>query len=433
MPKKLKNIKHLVNAIFACLLNGIPARKMKVIAVTGTDGKTTTVNLIYHILRENGVKVAMISTTGAEIDGKNIFKTLHTTTPSPFVIQKFIRTATLRHCTHIILETSSHAIDQNRIFGCNIKTAVLTNITHEHLDYHKTYDNYLETKSKLLKKAKIRIYNADDDSFQKIKDILKNDSGKNITYGINSQSDYKAGNITTTEERMSFNISYPGGKVEGVTTSLIGNFNVENILAAFAVVYEEKLDTQGIKKAIGSFGGIPGRMELVNKGQPYRVIVDFALTPGAFEKVLPVVKSIIRGKLIHVFGAAGDRDKSKRPILGEIAAKFDDLVILTTDDTHTEKLEEIIPMIEEGLKRLGWEGESENAQANPSSRRYLILPDRKKAITYAVNMAQEDDTILLSGMGHQTTMNLGGKEVPWSDKEEVIKAIEERENRQPKS
>ncbi|MDP2860442.1 MAG: UDP-N-acetylmuramoyl-L-alanyl-D-glutamate--2,6-diaminopimelate ligase [bacterium] len=420
MVRKIKNLYHLVFAVLAVILYRFPAKTLTVIGVTGTDGKTTTVNLIYRLLSAAGKKVAIISTTGAEINGKKIFETLHTTTPSPFTIQKFLRQAVDDGCTHLILEVSSHAIHQHRIFGCRIKTAVLTNITHEHLDYHGSMENYLAVKAGFLKKAKIRIINRDDDSFN---EVFKKLNGRVITYGITKPADYRAEKIAMAGGKTVFDItgSFP---IKNIQTSLLGNFNVENILAAIAAVEIEGVDEREIKKALADFKPPPGRMGLVDAGQNFMVIVDFALTPGAFEKVLPAIKSFTKGKLIHIFGAAGERDQTKRPILGEISSRFADVIILTRDDDHREPVEKIINMIEEGIKKNGWQkNETTNMPKAIQNRTYFVIPDRREAIEFAVKSAEEGDTVFLSGMGHQITMNVNGEETPWSDKEEVERAI----------
>ena len=356
--QKLKNLYHFFNALFWTIFYGFPARKMTVIGVTGTDGKTTTVSLIYTILQEAGIKCAMISTNGAEINGKQVFATLHTTTPSSKAIQQFLQQANKENCKYCVIEVSSHAINQNRIVGCNFKIGILTNITHEHLDYHGSLDEYRRVKMSFMKKCPQQIYIEDRKlSLEMINTLKKR--------GIDQE------------------------------------FNLENAKLAVATAQLIGISETNIIKGLSVFNLPVGRFEFINKGQPFNVIIDFALTPNAFKVLLPEVKKITKGKLIHVFGAAGDRDQTKRPILGEIAEQYDDIIILTCDDTHTEKLETIIAMIKKGIKK----------------GNCLVELDRKQAIEKAISLAKKGDTVLITGMGHQITININEKEIPWNDRQ----------------
>ena len=330
------------------------------IGVTGTDGKTTTVNMIYQIMLVAGIKCGMISTTGAEINGEKVFSTLHTTTPSSYAIQKFLSQANKEKCRYCVIEVSSHAIDQNRIGGCNFRVGVLTNITHEHLDYHKSFEEYKKVKESFISKCE-----------QQIK----------------------------TDPR-----ELSKAMVEALKESNINqSFNRENASLAVSVCRLFGINDEEITRGLKTFKLPAGRFEFVNMGQPYNIIIDFALTPHAFEVLLPEVKKITRGKLIHVFGAAGDRDRAKRPLLGKIASQYNDIIILTRDDNHTEKLENIISMIVSGI----------------GNKNYIIELDRKRAIEKAVSLANKGDTVLVTGMGHQTTMNVNEEEIPWNDRETI--------------
>lgn len=351
--RKIKNFWHLLEAVFWSLVYGFPGRKLMVVGVTGTDGKTTTVNLIYHILTEAGFKTAIYSTLSSA----------HTTTPPAEKLQKFLAISLKNGCTHAVLEVSSHAIDQNRIWGINFAIGVLTNIaSNEHLDYHRTFEDYQKTKLNFLKNCK---QVAD---WQKIKN-------------------YK------------------------FETRLFGKFNWQNCLAAIAIAKALKIDEEIIRKAVASFDPLPGRLEIMTK-KPFLVIVDFAHTPQAFEKVLPEVKKLGK-RLIHVFGCTGDRDKNKRPIMGQIAAKYDDIIILTHEDTYSENPEEIINQIEKGVT---YKGETLKGLT------LLRYSDRREAIQKALETAKKGDVVFISGVGHQKTLNLGGKEIPWSD-QKVVKEI----------
>ncbi len=348
--RKIKNTCHLFQAIFWNFYFGFPGRKLTVVGVTGTDGKTTTVNLVHHILTTAGIKAGIWSTLSSA----------HTTTPSPKTLLKFLSDGVKRGWTHAVLEVSSHAIDQNRVWGIPFKIGVLTNIAdHEHLDYHKTFENYKNTKLKFLKTCKIQIK---PENFPK--------------------SNFK--------------------------TKLLGEFNRQNCLAAIGAANALGISDEIIKKAVASFESPSGRLDLVIE-KPFKVYIDFAHTPQAFEQVLPVVKSK-NGRLIHVFGCTGDRDKSKRPIMGQISAKFADEIILTTEDTYTEAPEKIINDIEKGISR-----------HSGLSR----IPNRREAIKEALELAKPGDVVIITGVGHQKSLNIGGKEIPWSDQKTVLDLMKE--------
>lgn len=353
---------------------GFPSKKLTVIGVTGTDGKTTTTNIIYHILKTADKDVSMISTVGANINGQAYGIGFHVTTPSPWQIQSFLSKAR----GYLVLEVTSHALDQNRVFGVDFAIGVLTNVTNEHLDYHKTYENYVKTKAKLLQAAKVAIVNRDDESFKVIK-------SKVITYGI------KQGAITPK--------SFP------FKTKLFGEYNKYNILAAVAVCKNIGLSDSQIKKGIETFTLPIGRAEIVHEDN-FTVMIDFAHTPNAFAKLLPEIKKQIKGKLIHVFGAAGKRDASKRPLMGEISSEYADVVILTSEDPRNEPVEKIMDEIESGMKK-----------------KVVKIANRQEAITAAIKMAKKGDFVLLTGKSHEQSMNYGNGEEPWSEHEAVEKAL----------
>lgn len=360
MLQKIKNWKHLLFAVLANIIYGFPAQKLTVIGVTGTDGKTTTTSLIYWILLQSKKRVAKITTVGSEINGEIVSSSLHTTTPDSFALQKFIREAVNSGCDYLVMEVSSHGIDQKRIWGIPFAIGALTNITNnEHLDYHGNFENYKQTKLRFLKSCRKQFVNQPE---------------KNIKY----------------------------------KSQLLGKFNEENINLAAAVCQSLGISQDVIVKAVESFSAPPGRLEMILR-KPFTVIVDFAHTPGAFEKILPVARSFKTfkaNKLIHVFGATGERDKSKRPLMAQIAAKFDDYIFLTHEDTYLEDKMVIIKDLENGLITSGF-------------KNYKIITERKEAILHALKMAGPGDVVILTGVGHQTTMNIGGTEIPWSDQNVV--------------
>ena len=294
MWQEIKNVYHLLVAVAAQVWFGFPSRKLKVIGVTGTDGKTTTVNLIYHILHTCGYSVSMISTVGAIINGEKKDLGFHVTNPSSWQLNSFIKKAAEKS-SYLVLEVTSHGIDQHRIFGIPFAIGVMTNVTNEHLDYHKTYDRYLQTKVKLLKRSRIAIVNQDDGSHKAIMLLLKDGNRmdrKVITYG-------------KTKSPMVNPLVY------AFKTKLIGNFNRSNEGAAIATVLALNVKESCIKAACESFEAPIGRQQVVYEGD-FTVMIDFAHTPNAIEEFLHSIKPGVKGRLIHVFGSAGERDRKKR-------------------------------------------------------------------------------------------------------------------------
>jgi UDP-N-acetylmuramoyl-L-alanyl-D-glutamate--2,6-diaminopimelate ligase len=395
MWQKIKNIYHLIVAIFANILFFFPSRKMKIIAVTGTDGKTTTVNLIYHILKSSGAKASMISSIAAVIDGKAYDTGFHVTTPASFALQKFLRKARNKKSEYFVLEVTSHAIDQNRIAGIPIKVGVLTNVTNEHLDYHKTYDDYLRTKLKLLKKAKICIVNSDDSSYMFLSEVKSKKARENwITYGLSESSDYNESTFDIKEN------------------NLLGEFNKYNVLASVAACKVLGIADESIKKALKTFREPIGRVDYVYQ-EDFSVMIDFAHTSNASEQILKAVRPTVKGSLIHVFGSAGERDVLKRPFLGEVSSQYCDILILTAEDPRTEDVNTIIAEIEAGVKK----GKCE----------VIRIPDRKEAIQAAIQMAKKNDLVLITGKSQEGSMNYGKGEEPWDEYKMVEEALEARD------
>ena len=390
MWQKTKNIYHFFIAFFCNLLFFFPARKLKVIGVTGTDGKTTTVNLIYHILKTSGKKVSMISSLGAVIGSKTYPIGFHVTTPEPFLLQKLLFKAKRARVEYFVLEVTSHSLDQNRVWGVPFEIGVITNLTSEHLDYHKTYDNYVKTKEQLLKKAKVAVVNKDDGAYQLLSQAKNaKDSSSWITYGFDEGSEVNLQNFDLKN------------------VDIFGEFNKYNILAAVSVCRKLGLSDREIRKGLSSFNLPKGRLDFVYKGG-FVVMIDFAHTPNAFEQLLKSLRPIVKGKIIHVFGSAGERDSQKRPYLGDISMSFSDIVILTTEDPRSEDVNTIIEEIGSGI-------DSPKAQV-------LKIVDRREAITAAIGMAKKNDLVLITGKAAESSMNLGQGEEPW-DEYEVVENI----------
>ena len=387
MWQALKNIYHLFQAICANIYYGFPGRHLIVIGVTGTDGKTTTVNLIYHILKMAEQEVSMVSTVGANIHGKTLPLGFHVTNPASWQLQKFLSDAakSKKKPNYIVLEVSSHGIDQNRVWGIPFKIGVITNITPEHLDYHKTYENYLATKVRLLQRASVGIINKDDASFSKIVPLVS--SKKIITFGLGKDAD-----IT---ESM-FHYSSP----------LVGDFNRYNVLAAVAVCTSIGMNSNQIKIGIESFITPNGRMNSIKNTKGLSIYIDYAHTANGIKQALSTLKETKKGKLIAIIGGEGYRDEKKRAIIGEVSVKLADIVIITSVDPRG-LLAEINMQILQGVKKA----------KGVLNKNVFIIDDRQEAIDHAVNfLAQKGDTIAILGKGHERSMNIDGKhEIPWSD------------------
>lgn len=389
-----KNKKHLVESIWAVFKNKYPARYLKVIGVTGTDGKTTTCHLIYSILKQAQYPVALVSSVAAFIGEKEIDTGFHVTTPDAKFLQPLLARFINEGVKYLVLETTSHGLDQHRVLGCNFFIGVLTNVTHEHLDYHRTFKNYLATKAKLFRKVKIAVLNHDDKHFNYLKRVSKR--AKIVTYGIDKRADF-------TLDKFKFK------------TKLPGKYNLYNCLAAIATASSLGIEEKVIREAILSFEPVQGRMEEIKEGQKFRVIIDFAHTPNGLEKVLTTLKDQKgKSKLIVVFGCAGLRDVQKRPMMGEIATTLADLMILTAEDPRTEDVNEIIEQIARGCRKAG----------GVEDKTFFRVPDRQEAIDFAIQkLTKKDDIVVICGKGHEKSMCFGKTEVPWSDQKAVRKAL----------
>lgn len=407
--RQAKNFYHRLSAIAANILFGFPGRKLSVIGVTGTDGKTTTVSLIAHILRTAGYKTEVQSTLSSP----------HTTTPDCWTTQRFLARCLGQGVTHVVLEVTSHAIDQHRVWGIPFKIGVLTNITdEEHLDYHRSFAHYRATKLRFLANCPTVVVKADDPVPDELR-IMTQES-RVVAYGLKSKVKFQATKIKYDGSGVQFSV-----RGETFRTRLMGEFNVYNALAAIATVKNLGIPDAVVKEALDSFTPPPGRLEIVTR-KPFITIVDFAHTPEAFRQVLPVARSLLRnnGRLIHVFGATGDRYAGKRPLLAKIACQYDDLIILTHEDTYSEDIKAIVDQVESGLD-LDHFKYSNNRNKQPATGRkyYWKTYDRKEALAVAVSQARAGDVVILTGLGHQKTMNIGGKEVAWSDGQEVLNLL----------
>jgi len=387
MIRILKNIYHHFVGIISLLLFRFPANQLTVIGVTGTDGKTTTATLIYEILKKAGMKASIITSVHAVVAGKTYDTGFHVTTPNALYVQKYLREAVDHGDTHVVLEVTSHALDQYRVFGIPFRIGVVTNVTHEHLDWHKTYGIYLQTKMKLLRWSQSAVVNKDETILYDAA-VHVVDRQKIVTYGIETDAD-------VTPKKFAF------------TTKLPGVFNQYNCLAAIAAAKALSIDPDVIRKMIAEFNGVTGRMEVVYKGA-YTVTVDFAHTLNAIKQALSTVRPLTKGRLIHVFGSAGLRDHTKRPEMGKESSKFADVIVLTEEDYRTENVETIMDEIQRGISK---------------GKEVHRFPNRSDAIRFALKNAKKGDYVMITGKGHEKSLCRGTKEIPWSDQEEVKKVL----------
>ncbi|MFA7208722.1 MAG: UDP-N-acetylmuramoyl-L-alanyl-D-glutamate--2,6-diaminopimelate ligase [Parcubacteria group bacterium] len=422
IPQPIKNIYHLLQAVLANLRFGFPTRRLKVIGVTGTDGKTTTCQMVTRVLEEAGKKVAMASTINFRIDGEEEKNLSHFTTLSAFAVQRFAKKAAAAGCEYLVLETSSHSLDQYRVWGINYKTAVITNVTREHLDYHKTMERYRRAKAKLFQNAGIAIVNLD---MEKPEEYLDCKAENIFGYGLKILNPkfqilnkFKIQNQnfkTIIAENVELGIDKSAFAVDGqnLTLNLIGDFNIENALAAISVGVSENISLDICARALAKIMGVPGRMEYVPNDKNLNILVDFALTPIALEKLYSLLVRIKKpqARVIAVFGSCGERDRGKRPIIGEIVSRYADFVIITNDEPYHEEPMQIINEIVAGI-----EDKKENEN-------FWIIPDRRAAIAKALQLAQPDDIIAVTGMGAEESMIVGDEKIPWNDRQVILEEL----------
>ena len=398
---------HLAEAAVYNILNGFPAREMKVIGVTGTNGKTTTATMIYTMLADAGYKVGLMTTVSYGVNGDVRPNTHMTTVPIPLLMKR-LKWMQAHDIEWLVLETSSHALAQYRVWGIPYSVAVWTNLTHEHLDYHKTFERYRAAKVRLFqwtarnrKGLQTGIVNADDPSWTYFAGAVPNA----VSYGLTA-GDVRATNIKSTNHGSAFTVTYEDMKLQ-VHIDVPGEFNVANALAAVAAGATVGLDDQQIVHGLVAFHGVAGRMEVIDAGQKFAVLVDYAVTPDALEKALQTLRQTTKGKIHLVFGATGDRDKSKRPVMGEIAAHNADSIYLTDDETYTEDPDTIRKAVYQGI------------QLAKGAKKTEVVADRRKAIAAALHAAKPGDAVLITGMGHESVRNMGGKDIPWDERQIV--------------
>lgn len=415
-------------ATLAAALHDFPARKLIVIGVTGTDGKTTTTMIIHQMLHKAGIKAGMISTVSAVIGDEALDTGFHVTTPDAPEIQAYLARMVEAGMTHVVLETTSHGLTQGRVIACDYDLAVVTNVTHEHLDFHGSYQAYLEAKGLLFRglaqtppkphdNIRTAILNKDDRSYEYLKRVSPPDQ---VTYSMINEADAWSEEVSNTPEMLTYRCHIDGQTAQ-VRTPLIGIYNVSNSLAALsACVLRLGVPLEAALRALAEMPGVPGRMERINLGQDFTAIVDFAHTPNGLLRALETARELTTGKVIAVFGSAGLRDREKRRMMPQVSIENADLAILTAEDPRTESLDAILrDMAEAAEAKGGVEGET-----------FWRIPDRADAIRFAVRLAEPGDLVIACGKGHEQSMCFGSTEYPWDDRVAMRAALAELLNLQ---
>ena len=413
---------HYFRAILANIVYGFPSRDMVIIGITGTNGKTTTSNIIAQWLRAAGKKVFMFTTVNIMLWDEMFTNELKMTSPDAFDLQRWLSYAKKSGCEIAVIETASHGIKMHRNWGINYDICVLTNITQDHLDLHHTMEDYVNTKLRIFSQL---MYYKRKPGIKK-SGIINNDSAYKerflaetydslFTYGIKSDANITAKNIANTKNAMTFTAQMPGTNVE-VVTKLRWNFNVSNILAAIGVFSSLGIEKDIIEKAISEISGVPGRMEQIISKDGFSVFIDYAHTPDALENVLETLGELKeKGRIITVFWATGDRDTTKRPIMGQVVSRLSDIVIVTQDDDYTEESSKIIKDI------LPWINRKQEED-------FWVIPDREEAIRTALLMAKSGDIILLAGKWDEHVLLTNNGPVPWHERtivENMLKEIDD--------
>lgn len=385
-----------------------PSEKLEIIGVTGTNGKTTITHLIEKIGTKQGYKVGLIGTLGTRINGREIPGSR--TTPEAVEIQGLLAQMVAEDVNQVVMEVSSHALELGRVQGCEFDAAIFTNLTQDHLDFHQNMEEYLTAKSRLFSelkgkktRSKAAILNADDPACEVLARVSV---APVIRYGIDNPADYRASNVEMTADGVSFTVDFNGGS-QRIVYSTPGYFSVYNALAAFAWGVERGYAPKFVAGALAEVPGVPGRFETIRSGQPFQVIVDYAHTPDGLKNVLRTAKEFTSGRLIAVFGCGGDRDRSKRPVMGEIASAWGDYVFVTSDNPRTEEPVAIIKEILVGVHDVD----------------YTAVTDRRQAIKEACARAKPGDTVLIAGKGHETYQIIGKEVFPFDDREEARIAL----------
>ncbi|OWR29518.1 UDP-N-acetylmuramoyl-L-alanyl-D-glutamate--2,6-diaminopimelate ligase [Saccharibacillus sp. O23] len=417
LPQILVRDSRMAMAVLANAVFDEPSRKMRMIGVTGTNGKTTTTYLIEKIMADHGVKTGLIGTIQMRYDGETF--PMSGTTPESLGLQRSLADMAGRGVQCCVMEVSSHALEQGRVKGTDYRTAVFTNLTQDHLDYHHTMEEYRAAKGLFfarlgnalpadLSERKYAVLNADDEASA---EFAKVTAAEVMTYGVEASCDVRASQIKITAQGTFFHVETFRGSAD-IQLRMVGKFNVYNALAAISAALIEGVELADIKRSLESVAGVDGRVEAVDAGQPFAIIVDYAHTPDGLENVLRTVVEFAEKRVICVFGCGGDRDRTKRPIMGRIAVKYSDLTFVTSDNPRTEDPDAILRDIEAGLIEDGVD-----------AKRYRLVVDRAEAIRLAVAEAQPGDVVLIAGKGHETYQLVGKQVLDFDDRIVAAEAV----------
>ncbi|HBP01586.1 MAG: UDP-N-acetylmuramyl-tripeptide synthetase [Candidatus Moranbacteria bacterium GW2011_GWE1_49_15] len=445
VPQWIKNIYHLFQAILANLIYGFPSKKLKVIGVTGTNGKTTTVQMIVRILEEAGKKVAMASTINFKLAEREWVNQTKYTTLSPFSTQKFIKQAVQAGCEYLVLETSSHSLHQFRVWGVAYDTAVITNVTREHLDYHKTMKKYRKAKRKLFKiTAKNKgalIVNLDMENPQEFLDFDVQKIGYSTGQSALQTSGYELQAIVAQDiELGSHESRFRVGEVNFLL-HMPGRYNIENALAATCVALSEGISLEDASSALEEIKGVSGRMDRVPNEKGIDIVIDYAVTPDSLEKLYFIVENMRKGedsRVIAVLGSCGERDRGKRPLMGKIVSEHADYVIITNEDPYFEDPQRIIDEVFAGVVRGADYDYSSALSAEDIAKLEKLkkiapkvegencwrVMDRREAIRKALEMAKAGDIVVVTGKGAEETMAIGDQRITWNDKQVILEELE---------
>ena len=402
LRRPIMNFYHLLQAVAANIRYGFPARGSRVIMVTGTNGKTTTVALIAEVLAAAGHKVGVISTAFYRFGDETEINTSSRTVDDVFKVQALLMRMRQADCDMLVIEVTSQALDQHRLWGVPCDVAVMTNLTQDHLDYHRTMERYAAAKGRLFaRNPEIIVLNRDDEWFDYFN--MFDAERRKVTYGAHEDATCRLAGVNLHTDGSDIDLEFEGEHHLKLHTALPGKFNVYNVAAAATVGYYLMLEPEQIASGIAAVKTVAGRLERVDAGQPFQVIVDYAHTPDALKNLLETLRHMTKGKLWLVFGSAGDRDKAKRPIMGEIAAKLADKIILTDDEPYNEDPAVIRQAIMAGIEQGGGAAKTEE------------IADRRSAMEKAIRLARLRDTVAIAGMGHEQFRMVAGERQPWND------------------
>lgn len=394
-----------------------PANRMRMVGVTGTNGKTTTTHMIRHILKAQGHKVGVIGTVHIMIGDTSY--PIHNTTPDVVDLQHILHQMVQENVEYCVMEVSSHALALGRVSGVEFDTAVFTNLTQDHLDFHKTFENYLAAKCKLfeqvsasdqVKDNKGAVINIDDSYGHR---VMEKTTAPTITYSTLGKGTLNASDVHMSTKNSQYTVNYKGESYP-VSMNTTGLFNVYNTLAAIGACLQEGISMEAIDTALKTFSSVPGRFELIEEGQDFAVVVEYAHTPDGLQNILETAKAIKENRIIIVFGCGGDRDATKRPIMGRIAAEYGDKIYVTSDNPRTEDPVQIVKDVEVGVKEALRDGTS-----------YEVIVDRREAINHAIHDAKAGDIVIIAGKGHENYQILKNETIHFDDREEARKALKE--------